>query len=489
MRWLKKLVLVIAAITLPMTVVQGQTQESHGRNAKDCSHSEMWKPAPEELDHILANHRKWLAQAEVDASAKAADLCKAILNGTNLNEVDLKGANLNSADLRGVKLERAVLSHADLRWAKLDGANLRSVDLNDAQLNNASLTSANMGEANLTNAKLGGADLTKADLRWAVLAGAILDNTNVTDTRFASARLTGAIYSITEGPPASYVADIKDLATIRFPVEGETGLVQLQDLLQKSGLRQLEREVTYAIERGRTWHKLCQTDKKVPEDLGKLSAGVSECSWRSMWRSSSVYEGVFRLVFFEWTTGYGLYPGRALGIIIGCLVVSVLFYVLVIWTAVETKSYPHRASRRWAVNWMLRSCIALRQSLAHGRIYQVWPRDSIEVNARIMNDGSVVMWSALSSTQGPKITNEIKIELLKTNLRSAIGFAIQFALSSAFRMGWREFNVGTWISQLRTCEYTLRATGFVQFISGTQSLLSAYLLAIWALTYFGRPFQ
>jgi hypothetical protein len=29
----------------------------------------------------------------------------------------------------------------------------------------------------------------------------------------------------------------------------------------------------------------------------------------------------------------------------------------------------------------------------------------------------------------------------------------------------------------------------VRFIAGVQSLLGLYLLAIWVLTYFGRPFQ
>ena len=38
-------------------------------------------------------------------------------------------------------------------------------------------------------------------------------------------------------------------------------------------------------------------------------------------------------------------------------------------------------------------------------------------------------------------------------------------------------------------EYTLRATGWVRTVSGIQSLLSVYLLALWVLTYFGRPFE
>jgi hypothetical protein len=35
----------------------------------------------------------------------------------------------------------------------------------------------------------------------------------------------------------------------------------------------------------------------------------------------------------------------------------------------------------------------------------------------------------------------------------------------------------------------MRSLGWVRVIAGMQSLLSLYLLAIWLLTYFGRPFE
>jgi hypothetical protein len=60
---------------------------------------------------------------------------------------------------------------------------------------------------------------------------------------------------------------------------------------------------------------------------------------------------------------------------------------------------------------------------------------------------------------------------------------------SAFHIGWRELSIGTWLSRLQPREYALRAEGLPRVISGAQSLLSVYLIAIWALTYFGRPFQ
>jgi hypothetical protein len=35
----------------------------------------------------------------------------------------------------------------------------------------------------------------------------------------------------------------------------------------------------------------------------------------------------------------------------------------------------------------------------------------------------------------------------------------------------------------------LEPAGWVRVVSDLESLLSVYLLAIWALTYLGRPFQ
>jgi hypothetical protein len=35
----------------------------------------------------------------------------------------------------------------------------------------------------------------------------------------------------------------------------------------------------------------------------------------------------------------------------------------------------------------------------------------------------------------------------------------------------------------------MKGTGWVRTVSGIQSLISVYLLALAALTYFGRPFE
>ncbi len=71
----------------------------------------------------------------------------------------------------------------------------------------------------------------------------------------------------------------------------------------------------------------------------------------------------------------------------------------------------------------------------------------------------------------------------------ALWLAFYFSVISAFHVGWRDLNVGTWIARMQPRDYALRAKGWVRVVSGVQSLISVYLIAMWVLTYFGRPFE
>jgi hypothetical protein len=64
-----------------------------------------------------------------------------------------------------------------------------------------------------------------------------------------------------------------------------------------------------------------------------------------------------------------------------------------------------------------------------------------------------------------------------------------FSTVSAFSVGYKEIDVGRWIERINPKQETLRATGWLRTISGVQSLLSFYLLVLWFLIYFGRPFE
>ena len=69
-----------------------------------------------------------------------------------------------------------------------------------------------------------------------------------------------------------------------------------------------------------------------------------------------------------------------------------------------------------------------------------------------------------------------------------IYWAVFFSLMSAFNIGFREIDFGRWLRLLPRTEFDLKAKGWMRTVAGFQSLLSVYL-ALWVLSYFGRPFE
>jgi Pentapeptide repeats (8 copies) len=312
------------------------------------------------------------------------------LTGAELNKAYLVVAELNEAELLGAKL-----SEANLSGAELNKANLLGAELNKAYLFGTQLQEANMIRASVAGAHLDGADLT------------------------------GARYAPSSPAPDGYVGRITGLETVTFPEGEEVGLVQLRDLLQKAGLRDLERQATFAIENGRTINNIA--------------------NWRE--NPKGAVDGVFRKTAFDFTTRYGLDPARPLFIIVAIWALLIPVYLWPIW---RQPAYSKRRSG----------------------IYRVSPKDRIEVR-----DGK------------PTLDNPARAERLHARGVGSLGWSAYFSLLSAFQIGFREFSVGTWLARAQPRIFALEATGWVRTVSGLQSLLSVYLLAMWLLTYFGRPFQ
>ena len=107
-----------------------------------------------------------------------------------------------------------------------------------------------------------------------------------------------------------------------------------------------------------------------------------------------------------------------------------------------------------------------------GSIYRVWPAGRLE-----------------PLPSGVELAEKAKPEPLSLR-RSwwSLPWGVWFSLLSAFHLGFRELNVGNWLARVQAREYGLQTVGWVRIVAGLQSLLSVYLLAMWALTYFGRPF-
>jgi uncharacterized protein YjbI with pentapeptide repeats len=527
-RLMKTLVLMIVVMLSSNTLGQARAQEIEDKGNKTCSHSKYWN-AKQQIQNISENssnrnvdlcnasltgiklngaklgYAKFdgadLSFADLsDAELFGADFTMAILFGAKLTganlsgatfaQANLTGANLTETDLSSVSFTNAILSKADLTKAKssladftyatlsetimvqaiLNGAKLNNaifsatnltkaylsaVNLSGTHLNSSKFTGANLSEANLSNAKLESvdmseadlngaklfaanltkADLTKADLTKAQLVDATLTEAILTESRLAFSNLQGATYAPASPPPNHYLEGMKGLSTVIFPEGSGSVLVQLREMLQRTGLRDLEREATYAIESNRTRHTIISENSNLISQL----------------------EGRFRFLLFELTTGYGLYPGRALRFITYLGFMLVFVYI-----------WPIRFSPQ-------RSAPASRPS---GSIYRIWSTDRVET-----------VWDAEYQSEEILMRSGAKIERLVGGRWFALRYALYFSLLSAFSIGWKDFNVGSWIARIQGREYALRATGWVRVVSGLQSLLSVYLLAIWALTYFGRPFQ
>ncbi|MBF0476731.1 MAG: hypothetical protein HQK59_13055 [Deltaproteobacteria bacterium] len=106
-------------------------------------------------------------------------------------------------------------------------------------------------------------------------------------------------------------------------------------------------------------------------------------------------------------------------------------------------------------------------------IWKEWPKDRLRKDE---GDEYPTLLSYISDSYHGNVTHPLI-------------YAFYFSVLSAFHLGWREINVGTWIARLNPKEFNLGATGWAKVVSGVQSIIGLYLLIIWALTSFGHPFE
>ena len=348
---------------------------------------------------------------------------------------DRRSAGLSNKNLRGADLSK----RDDLEGMNLYNADLTRANLADSVLINANLDCAIVLNADLSGIKLNGAflrgtqlrnsDLTRADLQDAILTSADLKDVIIKEARLRGATLNHAVYSPIAVPSEDYVADIKGIDSVTFPNNHQEGLVRLRELFRKSGLRRDERKATYAIESNLA--RYARQDRLVFLRL----------------------DGVARLVLFEVTTGWGRDPWRA-WLILGSLgLVTALGY----WFAVVPGRF-----------WVL--MLPESESYTHA-IYRIWLKEFLDPQSE------------------KRVTVEVRAERISAESWRGVGWALYFSLLSAFHIGWRDVNFGTWLMRIQHREYIVRGHGWVRTVAGIQSLVSVYLFAIWAFTYFGRPFQ
>ena len=437
-----------------------------------------------DLKMMIDNHHQWLkgfpnagerlvlVNADLSgADLKGATLIKAILDATNLTEADFSGADLShaslvGADLSGAELRRttmkganfseanlkdahlfradlshAVLSHANLHRAPLYKSNLSHADLRGADLEGAYLYEAVLSEANMKGANLVKADLREADLRGFYLAranmhGANLQEANLSDANLVRADLSGTNLRSTNLSRAKLIgADFTD-ARAEFTIFSES----IFEPLKVAGMNFLGAKgfSTIIFNDSRRVDEL----RKMAKDSGLRNEERSLTSALHKYRlkSKPSHEKFFEFIWLGFLTDFGAEPWRSL---------KMLGFSILIFTPLYVIALFMRGT----------------DGMTDG-IYKICLPDRLQTDS-----------------------GECEPERLYKPGLTALGYALYFSILSAFSMGWRDFNIGNWIVRMQWKEYTLRSSGWVRTISGFQSLSSLYLLAIWLLTYFGRPFE
>ena len=419
----------------------------------------------EELARILVKHKRWLQtqkregeRADLsgadlrEADLREADLSESDISGTNLMKANLSGANLHEANLLRANLREADLSEAaDLDMANLIEANLRMVNLRGARmiavkLERTNLSEANMQgalmqraklmKANLRDAHLNEADLLDADLSEANLRGADLSASKLI-SNLSKADLSGALFEPDPDHLPLSSQDVDKIASARglaelWYIKSPQSLVKLRKSFKEAGYRQQEREISCSLKRSDSFQSWQEGG------VGRIKA-------------------VFNYVFFDLTCKYGISPWRPLTILSFCLLIFFPFY-----------------------------CLALKSRRTDTGIWLVWLPDRV---LKGEGQGKPIKLTVVPPFRRPATSKWAMVWwYLKRGFR-IIRLGIYFSLVSAFSLGWKELNVGNWITRIQTKEYTLKPTGWVRTLAGIQSLISAFLLALWAFLYIGSIFE
>ncbi len=378
---------------------------------------------------IMAEHKPpWTGKLKDGTVITHKDLNK-ILNDHKkwIEKVRDRFAKLSDDDKEDplrADLRGAYLSGAILQFCDLSYANLWGIDLSGADLQFGNLSRAKLGDANLRGINLFSANLSECKLTRSDLSGADMLGTDLSGALLYKANLDNVIYE--PRTPPDFYNNIRWARNISG-LRYKSYPLELMELrmeFKKNGLRDLEKKITYAIKRTERMHLV--SGKNIDSTEGLF-----------FYRFLNKIEGYFQYFLFEITCLYGMYPGRPL---------LILFLIIIpLFSLVYFK--------------------VLRCPKKNDGIYMEW------IETRIRKD-----------------LGKNEPEMLKLTTVKALLFGMYFSVLSAFSMGYRDLNVGNWISRIQPREYNLKATGWVRMVSGIQSLISVYMLALWVLTYFGRPF-
>lgn len=326
-------------------------------------------------------------------------------------------------------------SPANLERAILDSVDLRNRLLINMVLNSANLMSANLTRANLTNAYLLFANLTNADLNETNLTNANLNEANLTLASLAGANLTLASLA---GTNLKYAflsfSDLKDAIFQPDSIPSSEHILYAQNL----------DHLHYVTSPS----KLLLLKKSLQEEgFGEAARQINAAYHRELFRHDQNIFGFIKKLAFDYTCEYGSNSSH------------LLLLIFIIWVICGFIYWPFLHIRmRYSGLYLFYSIKRINARADHFQVLKLFYKFSLRLN----NYQSIF---------------------------KACGIAFLFSLMSAFNIGFREINFGSWIRLLSFSEFDIKAKGLPRTISGIQSLLSFYFFVLWFLTLFGNPFD
>ncbi len=338
-------------------------------------------------------------------------------------------------DSDGLRGERAILVNETFLDLDLTERDLSKMLLLRVDFSGARMHQTDFREAILYQCKLNNVFAEHADFRGAFVQGTEFIGANLTAANFEGADLTGAVLTralLNETNLKNAVLAYADCTQAIFlPRE----LPDARDIATAKGLETLQfrREPSASFD-------------LQPIAGVQLRDAFKKAGFRRQEREVTYAlnriehltgeDELFRYIFFEWTCNWGMTPKRPLKLMVYLGALCWLFYATVLF------------------------CAPLQQDPQTGRgIYRKWE----------------------DTAKGREYLSRLQCNPLIT------GFA--FSLTSAFYIGLEELRLENWLARLNPLEYKLRSNGWVRTVSAVQAIFTAYLFALWILTYFGRPFE
>lgn len=425
----------------------------------DAQYKAGTKPSESDIKQILETHSHWLqvySTKELRGTTEALqDSRRANLCGANLTALpaglfqgtDLTGANLSLANFSRVNLSNTILDEVDFNGANFAGAIMDFVKLRGVMtfcperrigepyctnLQGASLKGA-MIEGWLWGIGLRNANLEFANLRHVSLVDVDLSSANLQPVEIRHSSLIDVNFTATDLRNVNLEGSTLTRVNF-FRAKFEPGNVNDSMIISSEGLSTIE------FHDPRNLVKLRNLSREfgLRNEQKALTAALRKFALDK----DTPYEQFLAYIFGGWITDYGAKPIQSIVWLIRLIPMFAVFYYLLL----------------------------LRNSHS-SNIWKVWPTESVNGIAQ----------RPFRITEGLGEHSGQYFLLLS--------WSFYFSLLSAFHIGWRDINLGSWISRLQFDDYVLRATGWIRLISGVQSLISVYLLAFWLLTYFGNPFE